>query len=530
MVEYLRLFENEADYKNARLNDYYEPWVSATKLSDGDPSPSYMEYLRLFENGVDYDEVASPSYMEYLRLFENGVDYDTEMSNDDYNPLVLATNLGEAANTSHRVNYNKSVYEKLLETPLTFEITSDGNIVWKTGNSAYITTLEYSINDSEWSGITSNTGSSAPSISVVSGDTIQFRGNNDTYATSNTVYNSFGGTAEFNIKGNIMSLIDSENFITATTLTKERTFFGLFSGCTSLMDASQLVLPASNLTSTCYASMFRECRNLKKAPELMATTLANFCYQGMFRNCVNLASAPSTLPALVAPKSCYQNMFTCGTTLTEAPELPATTLGESCYDGMFQFCTNLARASKKLPATILPTRCYANMFQNTKITSAPEILASDFGSKSCQSMFIGCKSLTTAIMVGTCGATMAESACTQMFQNCTSLTTAPSILPATTLAERCYYQMFKGCTSLTTAPELPATTLVSSCYYQMFHICSRLNYIKAMFTTTPGSSYTNGWVIGVASTGTFVKNSAATWDVTGASGIPTGWTVQTAAS
>jgi hypothetical protein len=49
-----------------------------------------------------------------------------------------------------------------------------------------------------------------------------------------------------------------------------------------------------------------------------------------------------------------------------------------------------------------------------------------------------------------------------------------------------------------------------------------------MFTTTPGTGTTNQWVDGVASTGTFVKNSAATWNVTGINGVPTGWTVETA--
>lgn len=62
----------------------------------------------------------------------------------------------------------------------------------------------------------------------------------------------------------------------------------------------------------------------------------------------------------------------------------------------------------------------------------------------------------------------------------------------------------------------------------MFYKCSNLNYIKAMFTTTPSDSYTYNWVQGVASTGTFVKNAAAAWSVTGDNGIPTGWTIQTA--
>lgn len=116
-----------------------------------------------------------------------------------------------------------------------------------------------------------------------------------------------------------------------------------------------------------------------------------------------------------------------------------------------------------------------------------------------------------------------------MFYLCTSLTIAPE-LPAKTLADSCYYQMFRGCASLTTAPVLPATTLVNKCYYQMFCDCTALNYIKAMFTALPSTTYTNSWVSGVASSGTFVKNSAASWTTTGANGIPNGWTVQTASA
>ena len=62
-------------------------------------------------------------------------------------------------------------------------------------------------------------------------------------------------------------------------------------------------------------------------------------------------------------------------------------------------------------------------------------------------------------------------------------------------------------------------------YFSMFKGCTKLNYINALFTTTPGSSYTYSWVSGVASTGKFVKNPNATWDVTGINGVPEGWTV-----
>ena len=61
----------------------------------------------------------------------------------------------------------------------------------------------------------------------------------------------------------------------------------------------------------------------------------------------------------------------------------------------------------------------------------------------------------------------------------------------------------------------------------MFKGCSKLNYVKAMFITDQSlNTYLNHWLDGVSSTGTFVKNAAATWTNKQA-GIPTGWTVQT---
>lgn len=119
-----------------------------------------------------------------------------------------------------------------------------------------------------------------------------------------------------------------------------------------------------------------------------------------------------------------------------------------------------------------------------------------------------------------------------MFKGCTSLTTAPE-LPATTLASGCYQSMFYGCTSLTTAPELPATTLADYCYEYMFSGCSKLNYIKMLATDISATSCLYNWVKGVASSGTFVKNSAMTSLPTATlinnyAGIPSGWTVRNA--
>ena len=144
-------------------------------------------------------------------------------------------------------------------------------------------------------------------------------------------------------------------------------------------------------------------------------------------------------------------------------------------------------------------------------------------------LFNGCTSLVSVSENFLPATTLSNYCYGNMFRNCTSLISAPS-LPATTLSSHCYTYMFLNCTSLVKAPDLLAETLIQYCYYYMFYGCSSLNYIKAMFTTTITAYFnqlTSGWVGGVASTGTFVKNKDATWNVTGENGIPSGWTVIT---
>ena len=294
----------------------------------------------------------------------------------------------------------------------------------------------------------------------------------------------------------------------------------MFYGCTSLVNAPKL--PATTLANQCYQYMFQGCISLVQAPELPATILADYCYREMFYGCTSLVNAP-VLPATTLANSCYYSMFLNCTSLVNAPELPATTLTNQCYQGMFQNCTSLTQAPE-LPATTLVYGCYSNMFQNCKaLVNAPILPAITLNTYCYERMLDGCTSLTQAPVLP--ATTLANQCYYQMFAGCTSLIQAPA-LPATTLATNCYYQMFAGCTSLIQAPELPATTLVSGCYQKMFQNCSKLNYIYAKFTTTPNSSYTSNWVSGVASTGTFVKNYEATWDITGTHGVPSGWIVE----
>ena len=386
------------------------------------------------------------------------------------------------------------VYPNTQPTPsydtqyLTFEAIDNGTTFQFNQNG-----LEYSVNNgTTWNSL----GASTNTPSLNTGDKIMFRGNMPIIQAYGI--GQFSSNGHFNIEGNPLSLVDNTNFADITSLAgKNQVFFQLFYG-TNVVDASNLALPATTLSQDCYTEMFKNCTSLTTAPELPAETLASYCYQYMFSGCTSLTTAPQ-LPATTLQICCYQNMFKGCTSLVTAPVLPATTLTSNCYYYMFYGCTSLTTAPE-LPSTTLAKYCYSNMFR-------------------------GCTSLVNAPVLP--AETLADGCYQRMFNDCTSLTTAPE-LPATTLTKSCYEYMFNNCTSLTTAPVLPATTLTNNCYRSMFAQCTTLNYIKAMFTTTPTTAYTLGWVTGVSTTGTFVKNSAATWDVTGVNGVPEGWTIETA--
>lgn len=352
------------------------------------------------------------------------------------------------------------------------------------------------------------------------------------------------GTGYIDASGNIMSLLDRT--LQSTSL-PVNCFRGLFYSCYKLNDASCLKLPATTIADSCYMHMFFNCKNLTAAPELPATTLSTSCYSMMFGDCKSLTVAPE-LPATVLSESCYEDMFYHCTSLIDAPKLPAVSLPRDCYLGMFRGCTSLITAPQ-LPATTLASSCYFAMFAGCmSLTTAPELPAMNLAGSCYAGMFSSCTSLVVppelpAVNLSTyCYAHMFQGCASlimaprlparslrgecykKMFSGCVSLISAPE-LPSISVPSYCYAGMFEGCIGLTTAPKLPATDLAKCCYERMFAGCANLNYVRARFKTMPGDNYTKDWLKGVSSAGTFVKNRDATWDVTGASGVPDGWTI-----
>ena len=217
---------------------------------------------------------------------------------------------------------------------LTFEILSSGTINWRLNrntNSAASKTIFYSLNGGEWTELTSTY--EGDSFSVSSGDIVMFKGENETYSYNdwaNIQSLFYGSTAVFNIYGNIMSLIYGDDFLGKYTITDVWNFYGMF-GRTNVVDASNLVLPATACTNYSYANMFSNCTSLVYAPSLPATTLARGCYSGMFGECTSLISAPD-LAAPVLPQNSYEYMFYNCTGLNRIKCLATDiSAGDSCF-------------------------------------------------------------------------------------------------------------------------------------------------------------------------------------------------------
>lgn len=208
--------------------------------------------------------------------------------------------------------YNYSPVIPYREQYFTIELINNitgGGITLYSKSSAVTKQVEYRINNGVWTSALF-AKENYTSIPVSYGDKVEFRGDNSSYEGCDIRFygNSLG---RYTVYGNIMSLINSTGFTTATTLA-DSAFVSFFAQNYYLEDVSNLIL--ENTSQSCYKQMFNDCRYLLSAPALPATTLANYCYQGMFSECWSL---------------------------TSAPELPATTLSNVCYQSMFKNCRNL---------------------------------------------------------------------------------------------------------------------------------------------------------------------------------------------
>lgn len=468
--------------------------------------------------------------MEYLRLFDTETEYNTSKDGFKY-PTVSYVKSNDTV-------YYMSLRDKYKMEYLTFEAVDDCVFTLTLGAklpTTCVPSVSYSVDGGENWTTTANVDNTEVVVTtptITAGNKVLWKADavqycyqpdsadvGDDIPLTNAGLSTFRSTGKYNISGNIMSLLYGDDFADKTTF-KAYVSTGYGAGAFTYLFGWNYTWEEYEDHPEYFNEKILSSKNLI----LPATTLANYCYYGMFIACSKMVDCPE-LPALNLGVACYKEMFYLCDSLLEPPVLPATTLTTECYREMLDRCRHMLYPPV-LPAMVMQDWCYYGMFSCDTFETAPELPATTVAPHCYHAMFYNSPNLKSGPSILP-AMTLADSCYYGMLCYCSSLVNAPQ-LPATTLAYRCYNQMFIYSTALETAPELPATTLVSQCYNKMFQNCSKLNYVKAMFTTTPSNSYTTSWLSGVSSTGTFVKNSAATWTNTGVNAVPASWTVETA--
>lgn len=243
-----------------------------------------------------------------------------------------------------------------------------------------INACEYCIDgDGAWKTLTADTNTEA----INTGHTLSFRGNLTPDSTNGI--GTFTISKNCSVKGNIMSLLFGDNGKYNFSLAGyDYAFYKLFYEQRTIIDASNLILPALTLSLRCYSYMFQN-TSITKTPSLPAETLYQHCYSYMFYNCTKL------------------------TTITN---LDSITLADQCYSYMFYGCTSLVKAVDILPAMTMKTQCYHNMFRSCKVmTTAPILPALDLVSNCYYCMFYGCSKLNyvKALFLTTPSSTVTQS-------------------------------------------------------------------------------------------------------------------------
>lgn len=212
--------------------------------------------------------------------------------------------------------------------PLYFTALEDTDISWNVfGKLKFTPQLFYAIDNNErWIPYQLN-----ETIHLEQGQKCYWYGSTNTFNESLHDYINFRSSGKVEADGNIDSLI---NFARLTFYC----YCKIFKDCKNLIKAP--TLGAEIMVKCCYTAMFEGCSGLINAPELLSNSLASGCYAQMFKDCINLKEAPKLL-ADYAVIGCYYEMFNNCQTLSKIPELPATKLGNQCYRKMFINCSNI---------------------------------------------------------------------------------------------------------------------------------------------------------------------------------------------
>lgn len=352
-------------------------------------------------------------------------------------------------------NLDYSLYENQY---LTTKALESGTITFTMPTAvttSKVTNVSYRKNKGAWVKTNNSSSEVVITMNVVADDVIEWKGNATCYGGGGVFEDCshWGGTASFNVYGNIMSMLYNDSFRGKTTYpsTTIRATQHMFA-YSLVVDASNLILPAT----TCYGQ----------------------AYMSLFDYCTSLIYPPAVLPAPVVKNAMYYNMFRGCTSMTTMPTILATSLdpaGTIHYQSMFSGCTALQY----------------NTNQTIHIDTARY--------QCCQYMFSGCSSMVNAPNVDCSDiASGANYAFSGMFKECTNLQTPPERFDVDTVELGIFNVLFENCTSLRYAPIVNIRNVGSNTYgafTRMFTGCTSLTDASGINIYFPENYQWNGQLV-----------------------------------
>lgn len=300
-------------------------------------------------------------------------------------------------------------------------------------NASPVVSVSYRKNNGAWTTTANSSSVVTISVSVVTNDVVEWKANATRFASGNSSgsYSYFSSTCQCNVYGNILSLLYEDVFINKYTLKTDVTnaFNSIFSGWTNLIDASNLILPVTEINVNDGTNM----------------------YACMFKGCTSLIYPPGELPEITALSklsSVYVQMFEGCTSLIKCPDMNWGVLGNCNHGTFFQMFNGCTALSQNIPnkieveeysATDGYTGLFRSMFQNcTHITTIPSLIIHNYTGANTNSN---------------------HGAFNSTFRGCTSLIDISNKTLSILNNSNCdsyydFYYVFVGCTSLQKTPLL----------------------------------------------------------------------------
>ena len=253
----------------------------------------------------------------------------------------------------------------------------------------YLSYVEWSKDGRTWNHTDNTSEAVTIQVDVAQGEKVYWRGSGIRMGTSAsntaTTDSIFTATGDFEVSGNIMSLLYGNLFegVTSLPIGSEYTFAGLFYNNNKLLSIADLSLPATALVKGCYASTFYGCSNMTgMLSSLPATSYPMAACYMMFRLCSKIDAVPSLKFVSGNGGYQFQYMFDRCTSLVDASAIVLSGSDTYSFSAMFTWCSALA-VTPVMSLSTLKTGCFNITFQGCTNLKYVKCLATDIAATNC---------------------------------------------------------------------------------------------------------------------------------------------------